>query len=197
MDFKVIIGSIAVLLTFIGYVPYIRDILNGKTRPHIYSWFLWGFVTSISFALQISDQAGPGALVTLAAALLCFVVFVLSFFQKGKRDIVLADTLLFILTFIALGLWLIADQPVLSVVLVTSIDLLGFAPTIRKSWNKPHTETLSFYAISAFRFALAIVALNHYTIITSLYPVAWLFGNGLFALMLAVRRKQLNDIISA
>ncbi len=42
---KEIIGGIAVALTFIAYIPYYRDILKGKTRPHIYSWSLWGLLT--------------------------------------------------------------------------------------------------------------------------------------------------------
>lgn len=42
---KEIIGVTAVLLAFISYAPYIRDILKGRTKPHVYSWFVWGFVS--------------------------------------------------------------------------------------------------------------------------------------------------------
>lgn len=188
---KTIIGIFAVILTFLGYIPYIRDILKNKTHPHVYSWFLWGFVTMIAFALQISDHAGPGAFVTLAAAFLCGVVFILSIFKKGKKDIVSRDTFCFILAFIALGLWFIAKQPVLSAILTTLTDILGFIPTIRKSWSKPYSETLSFYLLNAVRFFLALFALERYTIITALYPFTWLLGNGLFALMLFIRRKHI------
>src|SRR3989338_4313881 len=87
MTLKSIIGVIATVLVFIGYVPYIRDIISGKTKPHIFSWFLWGFVTSIAFALQIYGQAGIGAHVTLAAALMCFVVIFLGF--KYKSTVIL------------------------------------------------------------------------------------------------------------
>ena len=58
---KSIVGVIAVLLTFSGYIPYIRDITKGKTKPHVFSWFLWGFVTLIVFALQSYAHAGIGA----------------------------------------------------------------------------------------------------------------------------------------
>ena len=71
---KTIIGIIAVSLTLIGYIPYTRDIIARKTKPHLYSWFLWGFVTLIIFALQFSDNAGLGSYVTLTAGLLCIVV---------------------------------------------------------------------------------------------------------------------------
>jgi hypothetical protein len=190
MYFKNIIGTFAVLLTFISYIPYTRDIIKGKTKPHIYSWFLWGFVTLIAFALQLSDNAGPGAFVTLTAALLCSVVIILSFVKKGNSEIVLLDTLFLILAFIALALWLVAKQPLLSIILVTVVDLLGFLPTVRKSWNKPYSETLSFYWANTFRFLLATIALTRYTVITALYPISWMAINGLFALMLIWRRKK-------
>jgi hypothetical protein len=150
-------------------------------------------VTFIAAALQISGGAGIGGFVTLTAAVMCSTVFVLGFISKGEKDITKIDTLFFVLGFVALGFWLIAKQPVISTVLVTAIDLLGFAPTLRKSWNKPHSETLSFYSLNTFRFVLAVLALETYTIVTAAYPIAWAFANGLFAVILLIRRKQISE----
>ncbi len=191
---KSVIGVVAVILVFVGYVPYIRDVLAGRTVPHVYSWFLWGFVTAIAFALQFSGNAGIGAFVTLAAASMCSVVFVLGMMGKGKKDITLVDSIFMILALVALVVWVFAKQPVLSAVLTTMIDLLGFAPTVRKSWNKPHTETISFYYLNSLRFALAIVSLQHYSVVTALYPASWLVANGGFALLLWWRRRVVGDI---
>lgn len=189
---KDIIGIIAVVLTFIGYIPYIRDTIKGKTTPHVYTWFIWALVTAIAFALQISDKAGPGAFTTLAAAIVSFIIFGFGM-RQGDKDITVADTIFFILSLIALLLWLFAKQPVLSVILVSSIDMLGFIPTIRKSWHKPYEETLISYAANTFRFGLAIFALQRYTLITSLYPITWIFANGSFTLFLLMRRKHLAE----
>lgn len=192
-DIKNIVGVSAVVLVFIGYIPYLRDLIKGKTVPHVYSWFLWGFVTAIVFALQIANGAGIGAFVTLAAALMCVVVIAFSFVKhKGKMDITWIDTVFLILAFISLGAWLIAKQPIISAILATITDLLGFVPTIRKSWNKPFTETLSLYSLNTFRFALAAISLQYYSITTTLYPVSWFIANGLFALMLMYRRKAVK-----
>lgn len=191
-DIKNVIGVIAVLLVFIGYVPYLQDIVNGKTVPHIYSWFLWGFVTTIAFALQISGGAGLGAFVTLAAAIMCIVVILLSLAKKSKRDITFLDTFFLLLAFISLIIWLFAKQPVLSTILTTLTDLLGFLPTIRKSWKNPFSETLSFYNLNTVRFGLATLALQQYSIVTALYPITWCVANGLFAGILLFRRKQMS-----
>jgi len=190
-EIKTIIGYLATILVFIGYIPYLNDIIKGKTKPHLYSWFLWGFVTMIAFALQITGGAGSGSFVSLTASLMCVVVIALGFYYKSKVEIVFMDTVFLGLALVALVLWLMAKQPVLSAILVTTIDVLGFAPTVRKSWNKPYTETLSFYYLNSFRFALAVFSLQTYTLVTSLYPITWLAIDIIFAIFLIVRRKQL------
>lgn len=188
---KETIGVIAAILTFVSYVPYLINIVRGKTHPHIYTWGLWGLLTLLIFALQISDGAGPGAYVTLFAGLMCLAVIILSL-RYGKRDITLSDKVVAILSLVAIGLWLIADQPVLSIILVTIADMLAFIPTVRKSWNKPYTETLSLYITNSLRFILVLFALDNYSILTSLWVVAWIVANILFSITLIIRRRQLT-----
>lgn len=190
---KYVLGIVAIAMTFIGYVPYLRDTYAGKTKPHIYSWLLWTVVTAIAFGLQVTGGAGLGSYVTLSASIMCGVVLLLSLRLKGKRDITTSDKIFLLLAFLSLFLWLGAKQPVASTVLTTLTDLLGFVPTIRKSWNNPRSETISFYSINSVRFTMAVISLQSYTIVTALYPVCWLLGNGLFAIMLHMRRRQVKS----
>ena len=192
MSIRALLGFIAVFLTFAGYVPYIRDILRGKTQPHPYSWLLGGVLTAIAFALQLSGDAGTGAFATLAASILCWVVLGLSFYKKVKFDIAPMDTIFFVMALISLVLWLVAKQPVLSIILTTLTDVLGFIPTVRKSWNRPFTETLSSYWMNTGRFGLVLLSLERFSMLSALYPFTWFLGNGLFSVMLMVRRKQVK-----
>jgi hypothetical protein len=189
--FKQILSVIAVVLTFIAYVPYYRDILRHKTHPHVYSWSLWGLLTVLIVALQIKGGAGPATYVTAAAGVMCMGVVFLSF-KHGKRDITKSDTMVAILSLIAMGFWLVANQPVVSIILVVIADMLAFVPTVRKSWNKPHTETLSLYVTNTLRFSLALIAVKQYTILSSLWLAAWVVGNGLFSVLLVARRKKVK-----
>lgn len=188
---KEIIGGVAVFLTFAAYVPYYRDIIKGKTHPHVYSWSLWGLLTILLVALQIKGGAGAATWVTAAAGLLCIGVIILSL-RDGKKNITTSDTVVAILGLIAIGFWLIADQPIMSIVLVIVADLLAFIPTIRKSWHKPYSETLSLYVTNALRFFLALAAVETYTFLSASWIIFWATGNAMFAVMLIVRRKQIN-----
>lgn len=190
-NIKDIIGAIAVVLTFVGYAPYIRDIFKDKTKPHIFSWFTWILTTALVYALQATSGAGPGAWVTLSLVVIMSFITIVSF-KRGYKDIKKIDVIFFLLAILALPLWLVVKQPVLSIVLLTAIDLAGFVPTIRKSWNAPHTETLSFYVITTFRHTLSVFALVQLSFVTALYPIAWVIANALFAIILIVRRHELN-----
>jgi hypothetical protein len=186
---KTATGTIAIILTFIGYIPYIKDIIAGKTKPHLYSWISWGLVGAIVFALQLSNNAGAGAFVTLAAELACAVVIFLTIKYRVSSKITNTDKAFILLAFIALGFWLIAKQPIISAILLTLIDLLSFAPTVRKSWINPYSETLSFYYLNILRFGLAALSLSNYSTVNLLYPIAWFTANTLFVCMLIFRRR--------
>jgi len=191
MAIKDTIAFLAIVLTFIGYAPYFRDLFRGTTKPHVFSWLVWSIVTTIIFALQLSAGAGHGAWVTLAVALISFVIFLIGL-KHGHKIIKTIDVVFLVLALLAIPLWLISNQPVLSIVLLSTIDMLGFAPTIRKSWNSPHSETLSLYAITTLRHLLSLFALETYNIVTMLFPSTWVVANAAFALMLIHRRQVLR-----
>lgn len=189
---KEIISAIAVALTFIAYIPYYRDILKGKTHPHIYSWTLWSLLTILLVALQVRGGAGPATWVTAAAGLLCVGVVFFSF-KGGNKDITTSDTIVAVLSLLAIGFWLIADQPEVSVILVIIADMLAFIPTVRKSWYKPYSETLSLYVTNAIRFFLALAAVKTYTFLSTSWIVSWAAGNALFSMMLIMRRRKVKE----
>lgn len=191
-NIKSVLSSIAILLTFVGYVPYIQSILKKKITPHLYSWCIWTLDGLIIFALQITHGAGAGALVALSATLLSITVVILTIRNKHRQDITNADKFYAITALIALGLWIFAKQPLLSAILIIMVDVLGFLPTVRKSWNKPFSENPWFYAINVIRFAFTYASLKEYSLITTLYPSVWFFGNIFFTLLLITRKNILK-----
>lgn len=193
---KQIFSTVAVFLTFAAYVPYYRDILKGKTHPHVYSWSLWGLLTVLLIALQIKGGAGAAVWMTAAAGLLCVGVIILSL-KNGKKNITKSDTAVTVLALVAIIFWLFADQPILALVLAIAADGLALVPTARKSWSQPYSETLSLYVMNTVRFSLAIAAVESYTFLSTAWLTFWAVGNGLFSLMLVVRRRQVIETATA
>ena len=193
LNIKLILSIFAVFLTFIGYFPYIKDIFKGKTKPHIFSWFIWSVTTSIIYALQITAGAGSGAWVTLCLIFIMLFIVLLGF-KNGNKNIKKIDVLFLFLALSALPIWFFVKQPIFSIILLCFVDILGFIPTVRKSWNDPYSETLSLYTITTFRHGLSFFALAKYNIVTYLFPVTWIFVNAFFSIILIVRRMKINKI---
>ncbi len=61
MAYKELLGAAAIALTLYAFLPYIRSILQGRTRPHVFSWVIWGSTTFVVFLAQLADKGGAGA----------------------------------------------------------------------------------------------------------------------------------------
>lgn len=188
---KEMLGVVAVVIGFIGYMPYFRTILSGKTKPHAFTWFVWAVLTGIAFATQVAGNGGAGAWVTGFTALICFVIFGLAL-VKGVKDFPLADWLCLAGCIVATALWAITKQPLIAVILITLIDAVAFIPTVRKSFKAPNSEPIFTYSLSTLKFMIAIFALAEISMITVLYPASLVLANGAFVVMLIVQRKRLD-----
>jgi hypothetical protein len=116
------LGILAIVIGFIGYVPYFRTIFSGKTKPHAFTWFVWGLLTAIAFAGQIAGKGGAGAWVTGFTAFISFTIFALAL-AKGKKDFPVADWLCLVGCMLALALWAFTNDPLSAIILITVIGL--------------------------------------------------------------------------
>lgn len=185
------LGIIAVAIGLIGYVPYFRTILNGKTKPHAFTWLVWGSLTAIAFAGQLAGGGGAGAWVTGFTALTSFIIFGFAL-VRGVKDFPLTDWLCLLGCIVATVLWLVTEDPLTAVILITIIDAVAFIPTIRKSYSNPNSEPVLTYMLSGLKFLIGIIALEYLSLVTVLYPASLVAANSVFVLMLIVRRRRLT-----
>lgn len=190
MELKTILAVIAVVLGFIGYVPYIKDTLTGKTKPHAFSWLVWTVLTAIAFFAQLAKGGEAGAWATGMSALLCLVITALAF-KQGEKDIKPIDWLSLVAAGIGLVLWKISNDPLMTVILITLVDVAGYLPTFRKAFHKPHEETVSQYILAALKWIISFAALSSINLTTVLFPAAVALLNTIFSIMVLVRRKTL------
>jgi len=169
MDIKVFYGLVAVVLAFISSFIYIRDIFRGNTKPHTYTWLIWAIVTAIAFLGQVVSGGGPGAWATGASTLVTIFVFFLSF-KYGTDNITTFDKVCLALALMAMLPWLLAESVLWSVILASAIDMIGFFPTMRKTWHAPTSESLSSMWVDSAKHTLSIVALRNYSMVNWLYP---------------------------
>lgn len=187
---KELFAIIAALLVIAGHAPYVRSMRRRTIEPHPYTWFVGALVSAIILAGQYAGGAGVGILPTAASALFSLTIFLLSF-RYGFRGITKLDTALLVLALFAVVPWLMTDDPTLSVVLAVGIDLVAFAPTLRKTWLRPTSEPRLVYAVNLLRHGISLLALEAYSVATALHSVVMLAASGSMLLLIGrtPRRK--------
>lgn len=191
MEYKIALTIIAIVLTIVGYAPYLLNTLKGSTKPHAFSWLLFSVLAAIAFFAQVSEGGGAGVWLMGFSSLICLVVFLFALI-KGSRKFDRLDWMLLGGAFVAITLWLITSDPLLSVILASFIEVVAFMPALRKGYNKPHEETLFTYFINAVRFGLGLIALEAFTVTAILFSVTVIAVNLVFIVILFARRKMLS-----
>jgi hypothetical protein len=190
--FKQLLGAIAIGLTIIAYYPYIRSIIQGKTKPHVFSWVIWGTSTCIVFLAQLADKGGAGAWVIGFSGIISIYVAFLAYIKRSDSSITRIDWLFFIVAMTALPIWYLTSDPLWAVVILTTVDVLGFAPTFRRSYIFPFEEQLMFYMVMVLRNLVVLSALENYSLTTVLFPATIAIACLIFSLMVVYRRRVLT-----
>jgi hypothetical protein len=188
MDVKLVFGLLSSIIAIVSFLPYIRDILRKKTEPHIYSWLIWTILQFIAITAQLKDGAGYGSWSLIASMLLCFLIFVLGL-KNGKKHITKFDTFCLILSLLTILVYLKINNSVVAIIMAVFINFIGFLPTLRKAYKNPQTETVVTYELGAIDNVLSLLALQNYTLVTTLYLINLLFTNTLLVLVVNFRKR--------
>jgi hypothetical protein len=189
MFYKEIFSAGAVALTLIGFIPYIRLIFKGTTKPHVFSWVIWGLTTTVVFFAILEDEGGVGAWPIAISGCITLFIALLAFLKRGDISITRSDQFFFVSALSSLPLWYLTSDPLWAVILLTIVDLLGFGPTVRKTYHHPHSESILFFLLFTARNLLVVFALENHTITTVLFPATIAIAcTGLIAMMVYKRQ---------
>ena len=189
---KQILNAPAMVVTFISLVPYIRSTQRGQTKPHVFSWLIWGLSTLIVFFAQLSDGAGVGAWSIGFSGVVTLYIACLAYRKRADYSITKLDWSFLVMALLSLPLWIWTRNPFWAVVILSTIDTLGFGPTFRKAYHAPYGEELSLYVLTAVRNAIGIAALEHYSWTTVLFPAVVGLVSLIFYAMVLIRRSALS-----
>jgi hypothetical protein len=195
MEIKTVYGIIASVIGTGCFVPYIRDIFKKKTRPHIYTWLIWTILQVTGVIAMYNSGAGIGILALATGSVLCAYVCILSV-KHGTKNITTFDTVCLIGALVSIAVYVFLKQPLLSIILISAIDFIGFLPTLRKAYIEPYSETLVMFAFFALSGTFTMLALHDYSFTTILYPLTLIGINIIATLVIWIRRKSVKPPLS-
>jgi hypothetical protein len=166
------LGLLAGIVGIIGYVPYIRDILNGSTRPDRASWLIWLLEYGALFIAQLNAGASESLWLIGLQLIGVLSISVLSYkygvggFDRRNVLLLLAVCAIFIV-------WYFSHSPVLTILLLLVIELCGTVLTALKVYEQPSSETLTMWALDAVAGIIGVAAVGaNKAIILYVYPTA-------------------------
>ena len=192
---KELLGLLSVIISLTATGHYLYLIRTNRAKPHLFSWVIWTLIIGISAAARSVSEAGPGAWGAWAG---CFSTFMIGLFAlfKGEKNITRLDTFFFAAALAAIPLWVLTESPLAAVCLVSFIDMLGFLPTIRKSFLNPHEEPVYNYLVSITMQVLSLAANEVQSLTNVLTPLTVILCTVVLLGVIIGRRKTLMIKVS-
>ncbi|MDP3975138.1 MAG: hypothetical protein Q8P88_02550 [Candidatus Jorgensenbacteria bacterium] len=191
MELHELIGWSAAVFSIAGYIPFIIAILRKEkpVRPNRATWFVWALVSGIIFVSYYEAGARATVIVPFAYAVGSTIIALLSL-KYGEGGWTPFDRKCLYAAGGSLVLWGVFTTPLIALLTNTAIDIIGGLPTIKKSYHNPESEdwlTWTFYFIGG---TLNVVAIEEWSFIIALYPVAMIVLITIIAVLVVLRPQQ-------
>jgi hypothetical protein len=165
-----LLGQLAGVISLLGFLPYIAEIVRGKTRPNRVTWWIWTAVGAVLCVSYYASGARHTVWVPVSYVLGPLVTALLSLkYGEGGAD--RFDRACLGASLLSLVAWWLARSPLMVLLVNIGIDALGALPTLRKTYYAPAEESLRSWSIFLLADVVNLCALGSWSVATALYPL--------------------------
>jgi len=181
------IDGLAGLLAILGYVPYVKRVLDGSVRPERASWLIWAVLTCIAFFSLMAEGARGSLWMPAMAGVGAIVVFALSI-KYGMGGLAQRDTVALMMAAAGLAAWWFTKDAAYALLVTIAVDAIAAVLTAWKSFEHPDTEAYSTYLTWSASGLLSTISIRRLDTIVILYPLyVCLVGAGIAGAIFAGR----------
>jgi len=185
-------GYLSAVAMLWSFIPYIRDIFKGKTKPERASWLIWAILGAILFFSQLAKGASYSLFMPAAQGIGDLFIFVLAI-KYGMGGFLKRDIIALTGASVGLFLWYLTREATVALLIAVFIDATGATLTVIKSYEHPTSETISNWVLGVFAGLLSCIAVGNYNLILLIFPVYVCLAclSVLTAISLGFRRKKI------
>jgi len=197
MQFPIFILTIVLLI--IAYFPYWRGIFKQVIHPHPLTWLSWAIVTLVLALIYLFNNGGFQTWISFLLVINNIAIVVVGLVLKQKVKITKIDIICFIASLLALIVWLVINQPIWSIVIITTSQLIAFIPSIRKAYHRPYDESALTWGIHGFRYGLMtllVATASFTTLVNSIFWAAIYSCSTIFLLWRRSRQSRINSSLN-
>lgn len=170
MAYAQFVGLTAAVVGMLGFVPYIRSILEKKTVPHRASWLVWAALGVITAASYYSGGARESAWLPAANAFAHIAVACLAL-THGTGGWSKLDRLFLAGAASGLFLWYLTNSPLIALLTTIAVEAAGAIPTLLKTYRNPESEDKLAWSLFFAANAINLAAVTVWTPAIAAYPL--------------------------
>ena len=125
------------ILFLLAFLPYIRAILRGETKPAKASWIIWMTADLVVLFGMLAEKTLNGSLVGAVCGVSVVVLLALRHGTPGWSRL---DVSCMALALFGIVLWKIFQSPVLAIATSCLVLVIGAIPTWVSAWKDPSRE---------------------------------------------------------
>jgi hypothetical protein len=182
-------GYLTGVILVVGFIPYLIDILDHKTKPERASWLIWSVLGAVAFTSQTASGANWSLILPGIDTLIVLGIFLLSV-RYGTGGLSQRDIIALTLASIGLAIWYFTKQPFLALLVTIGIDAAGAYLTVIKTYAEPETETLFAWIMAVLAGLTGALAVGAWNPSLLIYPLYIMVGNGAVAAAILLGSKK-------
>jgi hypothetical protein len=186
-----IFGYLSGIFIVLGFIPYIRDILRGKTKPQRATWFIYTVLSSIAFFSQLAKGATFSLWLTGIDTIAVVAIFLFSF-RYGVGGYGNKDFMALLIAGIGLALWYYTKEAAIALYLVIGVDAAGTYLTIDKTYKDPESETTIAWILSAVAGIFSMISVGSPDIILLSYPFYIFLANTAVVMTIELGKRRMK-----
>lgn len=175
------------LLAASSYLVGFVEIVQKKYRPSLFTRSVLILLAINSFAALQVGSAATSALALGWAYLVGNILIWVGSLWRGDYTFRKTEVFSIALLFLSGIIWLVADAPLINLIISIVANSAGLLPTFRRVLLDPQSESSNFWLLFFFASLLSLLTISDWRFISALLPLYFCFTDG--GLFLLSKRK--------
>lgn len=190
LNWHVVAAILSGVCSVISMYPYVRNILWGKTRPSMVTFFLWTVLEAIAFAAQVKAGASWSLLLMGCVIVNTSIITVLAAIGYGYRSYTRFDVACALFCILAAALWQATGDPVVAIIFAIIADLCAALPTIKKAHLDPDSENVAGWFWITLACLFGVLSSEIHDMANLAFPMYLVLVSGLICSLVYVGRRR-------
>lgn len=132
------------LLFVLGFLPYIRAILKGETKPAKATWLVWASLDTVALVGMIAEGVVNGQILGIIVGAWTVALLALKYGTPGWTKL---DKFCIVGAVLGIILWQVFSSPLLGMLVSLGVMFLASFPTFLSAWEDPGREDKTAWII--------------------------------------------------